>query len=116
LRESHKKTKVIAIIDVRKAAPPRPAPRPIASVLDDCATLLLFGVTEVVGLAEELDVVVDTEDEEEVVDAVEDTEDEEEAVDTSTAVVLRKKTPCSFWQHVVLSLPQHQLPSSHCSN
>jgi len=97
--------------ETRRAAPPRPAPRPIARVLGDCTGLPLLGGAEV-GTVEEIDV-IEVEIDVEVTDAFVDTEEDDEVGYTRTEVVLRKKTPCPLSQHDELELSQHQLPSPH---
>ena len=101
--------------DTKRAAPPSPAPRPIARLLVGSAGLpLLEGVGEKVGVAVELAAIT--------AEAVVETDDNEEAkemyveAEASTTVVSRRNTPCPFWQHEELLLGQHQLPSSHLSS
>ena len=89
--------------EMKRATPPSPAPRPIARLLLGCAGMPLFEeVGEKVGVAGVLDAMT----EEAVVVENEEGEDRDVEVVASTAVVSRRNTPCSLWQHDELLSPQ----------
>jgi hypothetical protein len=104
LRRTRKQTHVSATIDMKRAAPPRPAPRPIARELDGCARLLLLGIADVVVTEVEVETL-----EVEGAGTVVDTEEENEVGDASTVDVLRKKMPCPLWQHEELAASQQDI-------